>query len=208
VQQLRTKIQTEVQDQVQQSQRDYYLREQLKPFRKNWASRTRASARPTNCGRRLKPPECRGRKKGGDEGAGAPGAHVSLAADYSLTRNYIEWLPCFRGQKVRIQSQHREAKEILDEDHYELKKVKDRILDYLSVLELKPDMKGRFCACGATGRGQTSLAGPSPAPWPQVPARLAGRHARRGEIRAIAARTSARFGAVIQSIRKPKPTIR
>jgi ATP-dependent Lon protease len=58
------------------------------------------------------------------------------------------------GSKVDINK----AKEILDEDHYELKKVKDRILDYLSVLELKPDMKGPIlCFVGAPGVGKTSL---------------------------------------------------
>jgi ATP-dependent Lon protease len=82
-----------------------------------------------------------------------------MAADYSLTRNYIEWLavlPWSRssGEKIDIGK----AKEILDEDHYELKKVKDRILDYLSVLELKPDMKGPIlCFVGPPGVGKTSL---------------------------------------------------
>jgi ATP-dependent Lon protease len=82
-----------------------------------------------------------------------------MAADYSLTRNYIEWLAVLpwaksSGSKVDIGK----AKEILDEDHYELKKVKDRILDYLSVLELKPDMKGPIlCFVGPPGVGKTSL---------------------------------------------------
>jgi ATP-dependent Lon protease len=82
-----------------------------------------------------------------------------MAADYSLTRNYIEWLAVLpwaksSGSKIDINK----AKEILDEDHYELKKVKDRILDYLSVLELKPDMKGPIlCFVGPPGVGKTSL---------------------------------------------------
>jgi len=82
-----------------------------------------------------------------------------VAADYSLTRNYIEWLAILpwaksSGSKIDIAK----AKEILDEDHYELKKVKDRILDYLSVLELKPDMKGPIlCFVGPPGVGKTSL---------------------------------------------------
>jgi ATP-dependent Lon protease len=82
-----------------------------------------------------------------------------MAADYSLTRNYIEWLAVLpwaksSGSKIDINK----AREILDEDHYELKKVKDRILDYLSVLELKPDMKGPIlCFVGPPGVGKTSL---------------------------------------------------
>ena len=82
-----------------------------------------------------------------------------MAAEYSLTRNYIEWLAVLpwaksTGSKIDISK----AREILDEDHYELEKVKDRILDYLSVLELKPDMKGPIlCFVGPPGVGKTSL---------------------------------------------------
>jgi len=82
-----------------------------------------------------------------------------MAADYGLTRNYIEWLAVLpwnksSASKVDIVK----AREILDEDHYELKKVKDRVLDYLSVLELKPDMKGPIlCFVGPPGVGKTSL---------------------------------------------------
>ena len=59
VQQLRNKIQTEVQDQVQQSQRDYYLREQMKAIQKELGEQDEASATSTSCGRRLKPRACR-----------------------------------------------------------------------------------------------------------------------------------------------------
>ena len=160
VQQLRAKIQTEVQDQVQQSQRDYYLREQLKAIQKELGD--------VDEGQR----EVEDLRKKIDE-AGMPedvkkealkeltrlSRMSPMAADYSLTRNYIEWLAILpwaksSGSKIDIGK----AKEILDEDHYELKKVKDRILDYLSVLELKPDMKGPIlCFVGAPGVGKTSL---------------------------------------------------
>jgi ATP-dependent Lon protease len=82
-----------------------------------------------------------------------------MAADYSVTRNYIEWLAVLPWQKssggeVDIPK----AKEILDEDHYDLQKVKDRILDYLSVRRLKPSMKGPIlCFSGPPGVGKTSL---------------------------------------------------
>src|SRR5207302_9516979 len=77
----------------------------------------------------------------------------------SLTRNYVEWLAVLpwsktSGQEIEILK----AKEILDADHYDLKKVKDRLLDYLSVRRLKPNMKGpilRFV--GPPGVGKTSL---------------------------------------------------
>jgi ATP-dependent Lon protease len=160
VQQLRTKIQTEVQDQVQQSQRDYYLREQLKAIQKELGEQDEGQRDIEEMRQKI-------------EAAGMPEdvkkdalkelsrlARMSpMAADYSLTRNYIEWLAVLPwakefGSKIDINK----AKEILDEDHYELKKVKDRILDYLSVLELKPDMKGPIlCFVGPPGVGKTSL---------------------------------------------------
>ena len=67
-----------------------------------------------------------------------------MAADYGVTRNYVEWLAVLpwaktSGGEVDIPK----AKEILDTDHYDLQKVKDRILDYLSVRRLKPTMKAR-----------------------------------------------------------------
>ena len=160
VQQLRAKIQTEVQDQVQQSQRDYYLREQLKAIQKELGDVDESQREVEDLRKKI------------DE-AGMPedvkkealkeltrlSRMSPMAADYSLTRNYIEWLAILpwaksSGSKIDIAK----AKEILDEDHYELKKVKDRILDYLSVLELKPDMKGPIlCFVGAPGVGKTSL---------------------------------------------------
>src|SRR5207248_11150331 len=82
-----------------------------------------------------------------------------MAADYSLTRSYIEWLAVLpwsksSGTDVDITK----AKAILDEDHYALQNVKDRIRDYLSVRSLKPGMKGPIlCFVGPPGVGKTSL---------------------------------------------------
>ena len=160
VQQLRTKIQTEVQDQVQQSQRDYYLREQMKAIQKELGEQDEGQREVEDLRKKIDdanmPEEV---KKEALKELSRLGRMSPMAADYSLTRNYIEWLavlPWSRssGEKIDIGK----AKEILDEDHYELKKVKDRILDYLSVLELKPDMKGPIlCFVGPPGVGKTSL---------------------------------------------------
>jgi ATP-dependent Lon protease len=160
VQQLRNKIQTEVQDQVQQSQRDYYLREQLKAIQKELGEMDEGQKDIDELRQKI-------------EGAGMPeetkkealkelnrlSRMSPMAADYSLTRNYIEWLAVLpwsksSGTAVDISK----AREILDEDHYDLKKVKDRILDYLSVRRLKADMKGPIlCFVGPPGVGKTSL---------------------------------------------------
>jgi len=160
VQQLRTKIQTEVQDQVQQSQRDYYLREQMKAIQKELGEQDEGQREVEDLRKKIddaKMPE--EVKKEALKELSRLGRMSPMAADYSLTRNYIEWLAVLpwsksSGEKIDIGK----AKEILDEDHYELKKVKDRILDYLSVLELKPDMKGPIlCFVGPPGVGKTSL---------------------------------------------------
>jgi ATP-dependent Lon protease len=160
VQQLRTKIQTEVQDQVQQSQRDYYLREQLKAIQKELGEQDEGQRESDELRQKI---EAAGMpedvKKEALKELGRLQRMSPMAADYSLTRNYIEWLAVLpwaksSGAKIDIGK----AKEILDEDHYELKKVKDRVLDYLSVLELKPDMKGPIlCFVGPPGVGKTSL---------------------------------------------------
>jgi ATP-dependent Lon protease len=160
VQQLRTKIQTEVQDQVQQSQRDYYLREQMKAIQKELGEQDEGQREVEDLRKKIDdanmPEDV---KKEALKELSRLGRMSPMAADYSLTRNYIEWLAVLpwsksSGEKIDINK----AKEILDEDHYELKKVKDRILDYLSVLELKPDMKGPIlCFVGPPGVGKTSL---------------------------------------------------
>jgi ATP-dependent Lon protease len=160
VQQLRNKIQSEVQDRVQQTQREYYLREQMKAIQKELGEQDE-NARDTE--------ELRQKI----EGAGMPDdvkkealkelgrlARMSpMAADYSVTRNYIEWLAVLPWNKSSgVEVDIIKAKEILDTDHYDLTKVKDRILDYLSVRRLKPSMKGPIlCFVGPPGVGKTSL---------------------------------------------------
>ena len=160
VQQLRNKIQTEVQDQVQQSQRDYYLREQLKAIQKELGEIDEGQKDIEELREKIENagmPE--DTKKEALKELNRLSRMSPMAADFSLTRNYIEWLAVLpwaktTGGEVDILK----AKEILDEDHYDLKKVKDRILDYLSVRRLKPDMKGPIlCFVGPPGVGKTSL---------------------------------------------------
>src|SRR5271167_1938817 len=160
VQQLRNKIQSEVQDQVQQSQRDYYLREQLKAIQKELGEMDEGQKDIEELRQKIENagmPE--DTKKDAVKELNRLSRMSPMAADYSLTRNYIEWLAVLpwaksSGEEVDIIK----AKGILDEDHYDLKKVKDRILDYLSVRRLKPDMKGPIlCFVGPPGVGKTSL---------------------------------------------------
>jgi ATP-dependent Lon protease len=160
VQQLRSKIQSEVQDQVQQSQRDYYLREQLKAIQKELGEQDEGQREVEELRQKI---DVAGMPEDVKKEALKELSRLSrmspMAADYSLTRNYIEWLAVLPWAKSSgTQVDTAKAAEILDEDHYGLKKVKERILDYLSVLELKPDMKGPIlCFVGPPGVGKTSL---------------------------------------------------
>ncbi|MGA7292327.1 MAG: endopeptidase La [Terriglobales bacterium] len=160
VQQLRNKIQSEVQDRVQQTQREYYLREQMKAIQKELGEQDEGARDTEELKQKIEsagmPDEV---KKEALKELGRLARMSPMAADYSVTRNYIEWLAVLpwaktSGGEIEIPK----AKEILDTDHYDLQKVKDRILDYLSVRRLKPSMKGPIlCFVGPPGVGKTSL---------------------------------------------------
>src|SRR6202165_3620678 len=160
VQQLRNKIQSEVQDRVQQTQREYYLREQMKAIQKELGEQDEGARDNEELRQKIEsagmPDEV---KKEALKELGRLSRMSPMAADYSVTRNYIEWLAVLpwsktSGGEVDILK----AKEILDTDHYDLQKVKDRILDFLSVRRLKPTMKGPIlCFVGPPGVGKTSL---------------------------------------------------
>ena len=160
VQQLRNKIQSEVQDSVQQSQRDYYLREQLKAIQKELGDLDDTQKDIADLKEKIEtagmPEEV---QKDALKELGRLSRMNPAAADYSLTRNYVEWLAVLPWAKTSSgEVDILKAQRFLDEDHYGLKKVKDRILDYLSVRRLKPDMKGPIlCFVGPPGVGKTSL---------------------------------------------------
>lgn len=160
VQQLRNKIQSEVQDSVQQSQREFYLREQMKAIQKELGDLDETQKDVQELKEKIEaagmPDEV---KKDALKELNRLARMNPAAADYSLTRNYVEWLavlPWSKGSAGEVDI--RKAAEVLDTDHYGLKKVKERILDYLSVRRLKPDMKGPIlCFVGPPGVGKTSL---------------------------------------------------
>src|SRR6201996_4220998 len=160
VQQLRNKIQNEVQDAVQQSQRDYYLREQMKAIQKELGDQDETQKDVQELKEKI---EAAGMPEDVKKDALKELNRLSrmnpAAADYSLTRNYVEWLAVLPWSKHSAgEVDIKKAQEVLDTDHYGLKKVKDRILDYLSVRRLKPDMKGPIlCFVGPPGVGKTSL---------------------------------------------------
>ncbi|HLI31055.1 MAG TPA: endopeptidase La [Terriglobia bacterium] len=160
VQQLRSKIQSDVQDQVTASQREYYLREQMKAIQKELGE----ADEQHEIEELRQKIEAAGMHEEAKKEALRELSRLSkmspAAADYHVTRTYLDWLVVLPWNKVsELKVDIHKAKQVLDEDHYDLEKVKERILDYLAVLQLKPQLKGPIlCLVGPPGVGKTSLA--------------------------------------------------
>jgi ATP-dependent Lon protease len=160
LQQLRSKIQSDVQDQVTQSQREYYLREQMKAIQKELGEYDEQQ----DVEELRKKIEAAGMTEEARKEAlrelGRLAKMSPAAADYHVTRTYLDWLVVLPWNKVsELKVDLVKAKTVLDEDHYDLEKIKERILDYLAVLRLRPEIKGPIiCFVGPPGVGKTSLA--------------------------------------------------
>ena len=159
VQQLRSKIQSDVQDQVTQTQREYYLREQMKAIQKELGE-VDEQQEIEELRRKI---EAAGMseeaRKEATRELGRLAKMSPAAADYHVTRTYLDWLVALPWTKISdLRVDLRKAKETLDADHFDLEKIKERILDYLAVLQLKPQIKGPIiCFAGPPGVGKTSL---------------------------------------------------
>lgn len=154
------KIQSKVKNQVDKTQREFYLREQLKAIRKELGEGEErpdeaAELREKVQAKRL--PEA-AMKEAERELERLAKMHPS-SSEFTVARTYIDWLlelPWHESTEDRLDLE--EATRILDEDHFDLEKVKKRILEYLAVRKLKPDVKGPIlCFSGPPGTGKTSL---------------------------------------------------
>src|SRR5579864_2460606 len=158
---LRNKIQEQVQEQVSQSQREYLLREQLKAIHKELGESDDGQAEIDELREKLEksgmPAEAR---KECDRELKRLAKMTPASAEYMVARTYLEWmisLPWTKSSGLE-EIDIPKGQAILDEDHYDLEKVKERILDYLAVKKLKPGMKGPIlCFLGPPGVGKTSL---------------------------------------------------
>jgi ATP-dependent Lon protease len=157
---LRNRIQSQVQGQLSQSQREFYLREQLKAIQKELGEGDDSQRELDDLRAKL---EAAGMTEEVEAEAlrelGRLGRMSPASPEHSVTRTYLEWmasLPWSVSSASRVNVKR--AAEILDEDHYDLEKVKDRVLDYLAVLQLRPVLKGPIlCFVGPPGVGKTSL---------------------------------------------------
>jgi ATP-dependent Lon protease len=161
--QLRNKIHEQVQEQVSQSQREFLLREQMKAIQKELGESDDGQSEVEEL-----------RKKVEDSGMSAEAKKecerelkrlskmTPASAEYMVSRTYLEWMTALPWNKTSATSEQEidiaKAQTILDEDHYDLEKVKQRLLDYLAVKKIQPGMKGPIlCFVGPPGVGKTSL---------------------------------------------------
>ena len=157
---LGNKIQSQVKEDMDRTQREYYLREQLKAIKKELGELDEHSTEIKELKEKIKkakmPPEALAvAEKELDRLAKIPPA----SAEYTVARTYLDWLaelPWSETTEDNLDIDN--AQKTLDEDHYDLEKVKKRILEYLAVRKLKADMKGPIlCFVGPPGVGKTSL---------------------------------------------------
>jgi ATP-dependent Lon protease len=157
---LGKKIQSEVKEGIDKSQREYYLREQLKAIQKELGEKDEKTLEIEEYRKKIVerglPPAA---AKEAERELNRLARMNPASPEYTVSLTYLDWLTELPWQ---IQTEDNldieAAARVLDEDHYDLEKVKKRILEYLAVRKLKPDMKGPIlCFVGPPGTGKTSL---------------------------------------------------
>jgi len=158
---LRSKIQEQVQEQVTQNQKEYLLREQMKAIQKELGDTDDTQQEIEELRKKVEaagmPAEA---KKEAERELKRLAKMTPASAEYMVSRTYLEWMTSLPWTKSSGTGDIdiAKAREILDEDHYDLEKVKERILDYLAVKKLQLGMKGPIlCFVGPPGVGKTSL---------------------------------------------------
>lgn len=155
------KIRTRVKKQMEKSQKEYYLNEQMQAIQKELGEKDDYQAEledlSTKCNDKKMPKEAKDKvhKEIKKLKMMSP-----MSAEATVVRNYIDWVLSLPWQEYSVDRHDvKNAKKILDHDHWGLEKVKERILEYLAVLSLAKDMKGSIiCLAGPPGVGKTSLA--------------------------------------------------
>ena len=157
---LESKIQSDAQGVINQGQREYFLREQMKAIQKQLGETDDLFLEVEEIREQIEKANMPEKVHAvAEKELNRLSKMHSASPESTVSRNYLDWLinlPWDVSTLDRLDLPH--AKEILDEDHYDLEKVKDRILEYLAVCMLKEDMKGPIlCFVGPPGVGKTSL---------------------------------------------------
>lgn len=155
-----TKIQNQVQEEVDRSQREFFLRQQLKAIQDELGESDPDAAEAADLRQQIEeadlPEEVR---KAADRELERLERLPAAAAEYGVIRTYLEWivsLPWNKHTEDNLDLKH--ARKVLDDDHYDIEKVKDRLIEFLAVRKLNPDARGTIlCLVGPPGVGKTSL---------------------------------------------------
>jgi ATP-dependent Lon protease len=158
--QLGSKIQSQVESEIDRGQREYFLRQQLKAIQDELGEVDEQQVEINELRERIEqaglPEEA---QKAAERELSRLEKLPPVAAEYGVIRTYLEWLvdlPWSNQTEDNLDMAH--AREVLDEDHYDLEEVKDRILEYLAVRKLNPESPGPIlCFVGPPGVGKTSL---------------------------------------------------
>jgi ATP-dependent Lon protease len=155
-----SRIQSQVQSELDKSQREYFLRQQLKAIQDELGEGDVMEAEANELREQLAAnalPEDVRRQV--DRELSRLARLPAASAEHSVIRNWLEWiagLPWEKSTEDNLDLDH--ARRVLDEDHYDIEQVKDRILEFLAVRKLKPDARGTIlCFVGPPGVGKTSL---------------------------------------------------
>jgi ATP-dependent Lon protease len=157
---LGSKIQSQVQSEMEKGQREYFLRQQMKAIQQELGEGDPEQAEVNELREQLEakdlPDDTR---KAAERELARLEKLPPAAAEYGVIRTYLEWiltLPWHEYTEDNLDLEH--AREVLDADHFDLEKVKDRIIEYLAVAKLRNEISGQIlCFVGPPGVGKTSL---------------------------------------------------
>jgi ATP-dependent Lon protease len=154
------KIQSDIQREMEKNQREFYLRQQMRAIQEELGESDPQQAETNELRKKIDeaqmPEEV---KKSADRELDRLSKVPTASPEYSVIRTYLDWLVQLPwGKSTSDQIDIGKAREILDEDHYDLEKIKDRIVEYLAVGKLKNKLTGPIlCFVGPPGVGKTSL---------------------------------------------------
>ena len=158
--QVEKKIKTRVKSQMERTQREYYLNEQMKAIQKELGDGEDGQNEIAELETRVNDTKLSKEAKEKAEAEIKKLKSMSpMSAEATVVRNYLDWLLCLPwGTKSRVKKDLNKAQTILDDDHYSLDKVKERIIEYLAVQQRSKKVKGPImCLVGPPGVGKTSL---------------------------------------------------
>ncbi len=158
--QVEKKIKTRVKSQMEKTQREYYLNEQMKAIQKELGDGEDGGNEVAELEEKIEATKLSKEAREKAEGELKKLKNMSpMSAEATVVRNYLDWMLSIPwGTKSRVKKDLHRAQKVLDDDHYGLEKVKERIVEYLAVQQRSKKLKGPIlCLVGPPGVGKTSL---------------------------------------------------